>query len=150
QLGLVQLYDADTHTLRIAASRGFTATFEDMIEARAEEASVMGEAVRRMARVVASDLHDSPVYIDPQAIELLERAGVRAIQSTPLVSRDGRVLGLLSTAWEQVHRPEAATLRHLDLLAREAADLVEHRQREDALRRARDAAAESSRLKDEF
>ena len=47
-----------------------------------------------------------------------------AVQSTPLVSRDGR-LGMISTHWRRVHQPAQRDLARLDLLARKAADVLE-------------------------
>jgi signal transduction histidine kinase/ActR/RegA family two-component response regulator len=47
------------------------------------------------------------------------------VQSTPLISRGGRILGVISTYWRMPHEPEESNLRLLDVLARQAADLIE-------------------------
>jgi signal transduction histidine kinase len=65
------------------------------------------------------------------------------VQSTPLLSRNGRVLGMISTHWSEPHQPSERDLGLLDILARLAADLLERRQSEDALR-------DADRRKDEF
>ncbi|HEV7928824.1 MAG TPA: ATP-binding protein, partial [Nitrosospira sp.] len=70
-------------------------------------------------------------------------SGMRASQSTPLISREGRVVGILSTHWRDVHYLSDRELRLLDMLARQAADLIERKWAEEALR-------ESDRRKDEF
>ena len=49
------------------------------------------------------------------------------MQSTPLVSRTGRMLGMISTHWGKPHQPEEHDLRLLDVLARQAADLIERK-----------------------
>jgi GAF domain-containing protein len=46
---------------------------------------------------------------------------------TPLVTRLGRPIGMFSTHWRD-HRPGERELRYLDLLARQAADLIERQQ----------------------
>ena len=61
-------------------------------------------------------------------------AGIRAAQSTPLFSRSGRLLGMISSHWRQPHTPTERDLRLLDILARQAADLIERKQAEQALR----------------
>jgi PAS domain S-box-containing protein len=54
--------------------------------------------------------------------------------STPLVSRDGHLVGVISTHWREVHQPTERELRLLDVLARQAADLIERARAEEALR----------------
>jgi len=56
------------------------------------------------------------------------------MQSTPLVSRSGQLLGMISTLWGKPHFPAEQELRALDVLARQAADLIERVQVETALR----------------
>lgn len=62
------------------------------------------------------------------------RAGIRAAQTTPLISRDGELLGMISTHWNEPHEPTERDLRLLDILARQAADLLERTIAEEALR----------------
>ncbi len=52
-------------------------------------------------------------------------AGIRAVQSTLLFSRSGKLLGMISTYWDHPHEPTEAELRNLDILARQAADIIE-------------------------
>src|SRR5206468_3618192 len=59
---------------------------------------------------------------------------IRAVQSTPLVSRSGRLLGMISTHWREPHRPTERAFRLLDVLARQAADLIERTEVEAVLR----------------
>ena len=61
-------------------------------------------------------------------------AGIRAAQSTPLISRSGKMLGMISSHWRKPHAPTERDLRLLDILARQAADLIERRQADEALR----------------
>jgi PAS domain S-box-containing protein len=64
-------------------------------------------------------------------------AGYLSAQSTPLVGRSGERIGMLNTHWKpSKYRPSERELRFLDLLARQAADLIEQRQTEEKLRRA--------------
>jgi PAS domain S-box-containing protein len=67
-------------------------------------------------------------------LDALRRSSIRAAQSTPLVSRSGQLLGMISTHCREPHQPTERTLRSLDVLARQAADLIERVQVETALR----------------
>ncbi|MGZ8384198.1 MAG: PAS domain-containing sensor histidine kinase, partial [Nitrospira sp.] len=69
--------------------------------------------------------------------------GYRAVQSTPLIARDGRPLGMLSTHWRSPHRSSELDLHRLELYLRQAADFIERcnadrvmRESEDRLRMA--------------
>ena len=74
------------------------------------------------------DVEQSPIFLGTPALEIQLRAGVRAVQSTPLVSRSGQPLGMFSTHYRKPQRPDERALRLLDLLARQAADIVERAQ----------------------
>jgi len=58
------------------------------------------------------------------------KAGVRAIQVTPLVSSAGKTLGMLSTHFSKPFRPGERELRFVDILARLTGDFLERKQSE--------------------
>jgi PAS domain S-box-containing protein len=79
--------------------------------------------------------YDVPEVEDPDGtLRLHVAAGYRSGQSTPLVSRSGQAVGMVSTHWRERHRPSERESRYLDLLARQAADVIERLQIEVALR----------------
>jgi PAS domain S-box-containing protein len=86
---------------------------------------------RRWRATIIEDVEEDPPYALLRAIA--RRAGYRAVQSTPLLARDGSPLGVLSTHWAAVHRPSESDLRRLDLYARQAADFIERLGLESAL-----------------
>jgi signal transduction histidine kinase/ActR/RegA family two-component response regulator/PAS domain-containing protein len=100
-------------------------------------------AMRSGGRVVVADVLACPVLAGTADLEIYLDSGIRAVQSTPLLSRSGKLMGVLSTHWDHPHEPSARELDLVDVLAREAADLIERRQHEDAMRLA-------DRRKDEF
>ena len=57
--------------------------------------------------------------------EAMRAAGVLAIQTTPLGSRSGKVVGLLSTYFRRVHQLPSHSLKLLELLALQCADAIE-------------------------
>jgi signal transduction histidine kinase/ActR/RegA family two-component response regulator len=57
---------------------------------------------------------------------------------------------MISTHWRQPHEPSDRDLRLLDILARQAADLIERGQAEAALRQSQERLRDADRRKDEF
>ena len=64
---------------------------------------------------------------------IAKAAGYRSVQSTPLVGRDGALLGILSTHWSEPHRPTDEQFRWLNMYIRQASDLIERMHSEAAL-----------------
>jgi PAS domain S-box-containing protein len=135
QRGNIQLFDADEGDLVIAAQRGFEAPFLNFFaRVEAGEASACGAAFRAGERVVVEDVIGSATFAGQPSGEVMLAAGVRAVQSTPLTSSAGVVLGMISTHFTRPYRPGERELRYMDLLARQAADYLERKRAEQALR----------------
>ena len=143
QMGTLRLYDAGSRSLRIVAQSGFTKPFLDYFAVVGEGESMCGHSLQLRRRIIVEDIERSSFFAEQPALAVMRAAGARAVQITLLVAHDGTPLGTLATHWTEPHMPTHETLQLLDLLAREAADLIEHRQREEALRAA-------NRAKDEF
>jgi PAS domain S-box-containing protein len=140
--GNVQILDADRGVLAIAAHQGFEPDFLNFFrEVSTKDDSACGRGLRSGARIVIEDVEADAPYAPLRGIA--RAAGYRAVQSTPLISRDGAPLGMLSTHWRSVHRPSEQDLRRLDLYVRQAADFIERCRTDEVLR-------EADRRKDEF
>ena len=127
--GNIQLLDQSTGKLKIVAHRGFDLPFLKFFEfVDAGEAAACGTAMKRMERVVIEDVTQSPIFIGSDALDVLLNEGVRSVQSTPLVSRSGKLLGIISTHFSQIHTLSEHELMLIDILARQAADIIEHEQ----------------------
>jgi PAS domain S-box-containing protein len=92
------------------------------------------EAWRTGRRVVAPDFRTSTFMAGSAELDEYLNAGIQAGQSTPLISRAGILLGMVSTHWREPHEPTAGELRALDILARLAADLIERSRADEKLR----------------
>ena len=115
----VQAFDQDRDGLRLVGSRGFdpaSADFWDLVVP--ESASTCGLALAGGDRVVVSDVEAAAALAESEDLEEYRRSGLRAVQSTPLVEEDGRVLGMLSTHWREPHEVHDEELLAIDLLAR--------------------------------
>ncbi|MGH7943102.1 MAG: GAF domain-containing protein [Limisphaerales bacterium] len=121
-------------TLRIVAHHGHDKTFLDFFRAAETAPSACGEAMRRAERVIIEDIEGAAIFAGTASLDVLRAAGVRAVQSTPLRARGGELMGVLTTQWSRPHVPDQQDLLLVDLLARQAADLIEHQQAEIAMR----------------
>ncbi len=129
--GNVQLYNPETKTLEIVAYRGFQRSFLDYFSSVNEPGAACGRAMQRRERVIIEDVLADPDF-EPHR-EIAASAGFRAVQSTPLFSRSGEPLGMISTHFRQPHRPSGHDLRFTDLYARLAGELIERQRAEQAL-----------------
>lgn len=96
--------------------------------------SICAVALRENMRVVVSDVESCGFMAGTQDLEAYRRSGIRAVQLTPLHSRGGRPLGMISTHWFAPQIPREDDFRLFDVLARQAADLIERTRAENALR----------------
>lgn len=150
QAGTVQLLDAPRGELTLAATRGFG---EDMTRrfARVDAYSQSSCGVALATGASSFTRFDLPSHQDPKGdLRAHLELGLKSALSTPLISRSGRVLGMLTTHWATVRRLDERELRFVDLLARQGADLIERMQSDQALREREQALRESDRRKDEF
>ncbi|HEY2774884.1 MAG TPA: ATP-binding protein [Candidatus Binatia bacterium] len=135
--GAIHILDETANVLRIGAHKGLPPRFVEFFgEVRAGADSACTAALRTGSRVVVENVLDSPVFADPWTLEVVLAAGIRAVQSTPLKSAAGHVLGTISTHFSQPHRPHDADFVLLELLARQAAEYVERKRSEQSLRAA--------------
>jgi PAS domain S-box-containing protein len=133
--GNLQLRDPSSGALKIAAHKGFDQPFLDFFATvREDEGAACGRALRERGRTVVEDVTKSEIFEGQESLAVLLAAGVRAVQSTPLVSTSGTVVGMISTHFTHLHYPSERELRLMDLLARQAADYIERKQAETLLR----------------
>jgi PAS domain S-box-containing protein len=131
-MGTLQLLEGDS--LRIVVAHGHKQPFLEFFESAETRASVCGEATKCGERVVISDVETSSLFAGTASLAVLREAGVRSVQSTPMMSRNGTLLGILTTQWKVPYTPDEHDLWRIDLLARQAADLIEHAKAEEVLR----------------
>jgi PAS domain S-box-containing protein len=134
-VGSMQRYDPEGDELRLLATRGFPAeaiAFWDRVNRNSGTSCGMALSIGR--RVVVPDVECEEFTTGTADLEVAREVGLRAMHSTPLISRTGRLLGMISSHWKKPHSPAEHELRALDVLARQAADLIERVQVETDLR----------------
>lgn len=122
--------------LQLLAFRGFNpkaAKFWEWVYAD-HSGSTCGQALRTGKRIIASNVQEDPAVRDTEDCRTYIDTGIHAVQTTPLYSRSGKLVGMISTHWNKQHEPLEFELRLLDLLARQAADLIEQVQYKQKLK----------------
>jgi signal transduction histidine kinase len=148
--GTIQLLDGPTQTLTFLSSRGFTpALCAHFARVSADSDSPCGIALSRGERTFVEFTEDRGGAPD-SSNRLHYEHGLRCAQASPLWSRSGRKLGMFSTHWRSARTLTERELRFLDLLGRQAADLIERSQARQALRDSERELRETDRRKDEF
>ncbi|HEX8141570.1 MAG TPA: ATP-binding protein [Pyrinomonadaceae bacterium] len=161
-LGLLSLCDPQRDGLALKVSSGFDEEFLKHIEFVPSGEGACGTCYEQRGQVVVEDVETDPVFDAYR--DAARAAGFRACHSTPLITRNGNIIGVLSVHFLHPHRPQEREMRLMDLYARMAADFIEnarlHHQvqqelqaREQLLVReqmARSEAENANRLKDEF
>jgi PAS domain S-box-containing protein len=125
--------------LRLLGERGFdpeAVAFWRRV--RAGSTTACGAALASGQRVIVPDTACWAVLEGSDDLAVFERNRMRALQTTPLYSRSGAMVGALSTYWQEPHQPQEHELQLLDILARQAADLIERTKVEEALRASQD------------
>ena len=132
--------------LKLLAHRGFTPQAAKRWEWISPEAcwvTSCAEALRTRQRVIMPDIEQCALMQNTEDLAAFLDSGIHACHSTPLFSRSGDMVGMISTHWKHSHHPSERDLRLCDILVRQAADLIERKQVDKALR-------DASRRKDEF
>jgi PAS domain S-box-containing protein len=120
--------------LRLLAFRGFNPRAAQFWEwVRADSDCTCGIALRTGKRVIEADVARSGIMAGSQDQAICLQTGILAVQSTPLFARDGNLVGMISTHWRAPYHPSDRGLRLLDILARQAADLIERRRDEEEI-----------------
>jgi len=121
--------------LKLLASSGFSPEAEEYWQwVYYNTDSSCGAAYRAGKRVVIPNMAECEFMQGTATLPIYLEGGILAAQSTPLYSRNGKLLGMMSTHWDHLHSPSERDLSLLDILARQAADLIERNQTMDALR----------------
>jgi PAS domain S-box-containing protein len=132
-MGNVQMYDAARNTLEIVAQSGFKQEFLDHFKlVSAADPTACGRALATRDRIIIEDVEHDGEFAPLRAAA--RAAGFRAVQSTPLVSRSGELLGVVSTHFREPHRPGPREMGMLDLYLVHATDNIERIRAEEKLR----------------
>ena len=132
--GLVWLLDKASGALVVAASRNFDEEslqyFSRVTPGPAGGAA--GNAFAQRRRWIIENVDQDPGY-EPFRSGA-RAAGFRSIHSTPIVTRSGELLGVISVHFRRKPRPTELDTQIADVCARHAADAIEAFEAKEALR----------------
>lgn len=116
--GNVQLADPSSGALRIIAQQGFDEEFLHHFAVVDDERSACGRAAKHGAQLVINDVIVDRAFRPHR--EIAAASGFRAVQSTPLIDRAGRLIGVVSTHYPRPYAPPPRDMliiqRYADLL----------------------------------
>lgn len=124
-MGNIQLFDPKTGQLVITVHRGFHEPFLEFFNSVHSGHAACGTALKSRARVIVPDVANSPIFSRADILEVMLDAGVRAVQSTPIIGKSGRLWGMLSTHSRTVNPPSKKDLSLIDYFAEWAAEILE-------------------------
>jgi signal transduction histidine kinase len=132
--GTFQLLNKETQQLEMVASKGFEKNFINYFEfVGAKSNTSCGIALRTKERVLID--FDVPPGEDPDgSLRMHVEEGILSAQSTPLISHSGNTIGMVTTHFRKHYRPGEHELYFIDLVARMAADMIDRKKAEAALR----------------
>jgi GAF domain-containing protein len=123
QFGNIQLLDLASRTLAICCQRGFGVEFLDTFRTVSiDDPSACGRALRDNISVIVHDVEQDESYAPFRAIAAT--AGYRGVQSTPAVSSDGKIVGVISTHFREPHTPTRLEMQIVRLYGRGLADTI--------------------------
>lgn len=147
--GNIQLWEPETGVLKIVAQHGFSSAFlEHFASVDINGPSASGRALRAGERVIIEDVQEDLDYLPHRAIAVHE--GYRAVQSSPILGREGVMMGMLSTHFREPHRPSDRELQITDVYIRLVSSLITRAHGEEMLRAARDVANRANQAKSRF
>jgi hypothetical protein len=122
-MGNVQLQELDG--LHIVAQQGFKPPFLEFFACVTDGQWACGSAERTAQRTLIADVAADYRFVGTAGAAVMEAAHARAVQSTPLVSVSGCVLGVLSTHYPDPRIPLDVDFALLDRIARRTAFWLE-------------------------
>ncbi len=151
----IQIFDPESEQLRLLDWQGFhSASAAHWERVDAGSVTTCGQAMRTGERIAVDDFETCGYLAGTKDLDAYRWSGLRACQSTPLVARAGQPLGMISTHWRRPYQPPERQLQMLDVLSRQAADLLDRLRVEESQRRearaARAAEAHGKRLVQEL
>ncbi|MEI5667572.1 GAF domain-containing protein [Bosea sp. CCNWLW174] len=122
-MGTLQRFDEKNDCIELAASPGFSQQSLSFFgTVRRDTNTSCAAALTRRMRVFVEDIPTSYPFVGTRELAMLSAGGVAAVQSTPLISSNSRLWGVLSTHFRATQKESAFDPAPLDRLAVQIAD----------------------------
>jgi GAF domain-containing protein len=128
-MGTLQCFDENTDCLNLVASRGFSSqALSFFAVVRRDTNTTCAAALTRRMRVFVENVSTSYLFVGTPELHMLSADGIAAAQSTPLISSNGRLWGMLTTHFRHEQIESEFDHAPLDRLAVQIADSLEQRE----------------------
>jgi len=134
-MGSMQVLLPEKNELLLLVQKGFhpfSTNFWKVV--KVDSGSTCAKALAYGKRIITPDVECCDFIAGTEDLKAYRLSQIRSVQTTPLISRDGKIVGMISTHWKTVYQPPVHHLNLLDILARQAADLIERCKAEETLR----------------
>ena len=138
--GNIQILDEQKRSLQIFIHSGYKKPFLKHFENGSHGRGACGKAFQEKKRVIIDYVLQSHIFVGTPDLQVMLDEGIKSMQSTPMISSSGNFLGVISTHYKTKHQFNERELRMFDLLARQAADVLERTRIEEALQQSEQRA----------
>lgn len=122
--GTLQLVNETNNTLEIAASFGLCDEFIDHFRiVTCDDGSVCGRALQKRETIFIKDLTTDRSFA--KHLNHALQNNVRAVQSTPLITSSGKIVGMISVHFATPRKISKKTLQAFETFYTKAADKIE-------------------------
>lgn len=129
--GLLLLKDPNDELLTVRASSGFKSEFLQALQSQRDACNPRSACYERCERIIVEDVETNAEFANFRQIARI--GGIAAVHCTPLISSKGQVIGVLAIYFSHPYQPVERELRLMDLLTRQAADVIESLRLRDQL-----------------
>ena len=131
----IHLLNVEKQGLYLLAHTGFDKdAAADLEWIPANTDSLYNWTLNKKKRITVNNIAGTKVTLSKKELEAYEHLGIHTVQSTPLITRYGKILGVITCYWKNPGALPQSEMHIVDVLARQAADLVERKLAEQALR----------------
>lgn len=124
--GNIQVVGDSGRSLTIVAERGFHNPFLDFFELVDNAETACGVALLEHRPVFVADVKESAIFAHTDGLEVILQAGVRSVRTTPIVTNEGDVVGMLSVHYKKPQSRDETQWDRLQTVARAVALAIDH------------------------
>ena len=122
--GTLQLINESNNILEIAASSGLSDEFITHFRiVTCDDGSVCGRALAKKQTIFIEDLTKDRSFA--RHLNLALQNNIMAVQSSPLISSSGRIIGMISVHFTNPKKIHKGSLKAFELFCTKAADKIE-------------------------
>ena len=123
-MGNLQTLDRQTNSLHIVVQSGFSTQFLEFFDRVEHNQGSCGTALARGQRVIVDDVAEATIFSGTESGEIVIGEGVRAVQSIPLITASGQLMGVMSTHFRAAKPPLQKLFQITDAFAQGVAELI--------------------------